>query len=114
LINKLFNCARVRKEMIYRGEKLEKLGWCATSGTPCILNNIQYSIYNVSSNRLDSQTVNALVSCAEELEFKSRTGQILHRLQTVRYRFNIYANSCVALALWRGVGPRKLVTRFGV
>jgi len=22
--------------MIYRGEKLEKLGWCATSGTPCI------------------------------------------------------------------------------
>jgi len=24
LINKLFNCARVRNEMIYRGEKLEK------------------------------------------------------------------------------------------
>jgi len=33
LINKLFNCARVRNEMIYRGEKL---GWCATSGTPCM------------------------------------------------------------------------------
>jgi len=35
-------------------------------------------------------------------------------LQTVRHRFNIYAGSCVALALWRGVGHRKLVTRFGV
>jgi len=28
--------------------------------------------------------------------------------------FNIYAGSCVALALWRGDGYRKLVTRFGV
>jgi len=35
-------------------------------------------------------------------------------LQTVRHRFNIYAGSSVALALWRGYGHRKLVTRFGV
>jgi len=28
--------------------------------------------------------------------------------------FNIYASSCVALALCRGDGHRKLVTRFGV
>jgi len=35
-------------------------------------------------------------------------------LQTVRHRFNIYEDSCVALALWRGVGQRKLVQRFGV
>jgi len=35
-------------------------------------------------------------------------------LQTVRHRFNIYAGSCVALALWRGDRHRKLVTRFGV
>jgi len=35
-------------------------------------------------------------------------------LQTVRHRFNIYASSCVALALWRVDGHRQLVTRFGV
>jgi len=33
-------------------------------------------------------------------------------VQTVRHRFNIYASSCVALVLWRGVGHYKLVTRF--
>jgi len=35
-------------------------------------------------------------------------------LQTVFHRFNIYASSCVALALWRKDGHHKLVTRFGV
>jgi len=35
-------------------------------------------------------------------------------LQTVRHRFNIYAGSCVALALWHGDGHCQLVTRFGV
>jgi len=35
-------------------------------------------------------------------------------LQTIRYRFNIYVSSCVALALQRGDGHRKLVTRFSV
>jgi len=35
-------------------------------------------------------------------------------LQTVRHRFNVYAGSCVALALWRRDWHRKLVTRFGV
>jgi len=33
-------------------------------------------------------------------------------LQTVRHRFNIYASKCVALALWRGDGHRKLVRRY--
>jgi len=33
-------------------------------------------------------------------------------LQMVHQRFNIYADSCVALALWRGDEHRKLVTRF--
>jgi len=28
-------------------------------------------------------------------------------LQTVRHRFNIYASSCVALALWHGDGQRN-------
>jgi len=35
-------------------------------------------------------------------------------LQTVRHCFNIYESSYVALALWRGVGHRTLVTLFGV
>jgi len=35
-------------------------------------------------------------------------------LQTVRYLFNIYASSCITLALWRGDGLCRLVTRFGV
>jgi len=39
---------------------------------------------------------------------------LTQRCQTVRHHFNIYAGSCVALALWRGDGHRKLVTRFGV
>jgi len=34
--------------------------------------------------------------------------------QAVRHRFNIYAGSYFALALWRGDGHSKLVTRFGV
>jgi len=32
-------------------------------------------------------------------------------LQTYRHRFNVYARNCVALALCRGDGYRKLVTR---
>jgi len=35
-------------------------------------------------------------------------------LQTVHHGFNIYVSSCVTLALCRGNGHRKLVTRFGV
>jgi len=35
-------------------------------------------------------------------------------LQTIRHRLNIYASSCVASALWRGDGHRKLVIRLGV
>jgi len=48
---------------------------------------------------LDGRTINARASCAGSLEFKSRTGQSYIALQTVRHRFNIYASSCVALAL---------------
>jgi len=33
-------------------------------------------------------------------------------LQTVRHRFNIYACSCVALALWHGDEHRKFVTQY--
>jgi len=40
------------------------------------------------------------------------TAKSYSTLQMVRYRFNIYAGSWVALALWRGDGHRKLVTRF--
>jgi len=32
--------------MIYRGEKLKKLGWCATSGTRCIIWNGSLEITN--------------------------------------------------------------------
>jgi len=45
---------------------------------------------------------------------KGRPNLTQPALQTVRHRFNICAGSCVALALWRGVGHFKLVTRFGV
>jgi len=60
--------------------------------------------------------VTALMAERGGLQFKFRTGQILHSiangsppLQHLRK-----CSSCVALALWRGVGYRKLVTRFGV
>jgi len=35
-------------------------------------------------------------------------------LQMVRHHFNIFAGSCVALALWCRDGHRQLVTRFGI
>jgi len=35
-------------------------------------------------------------------------------LQTVCHRFNIYASSWVALALWRGDGHRKLVNTVSI
>jgi len=42
-----------------------------------------------------------------------RTAKSYTALQTVYHCFTIYASSCVALALlWRGIGHRKLVTRF--
>jgi len=47
-------------------------------------------------------------------DLNSRPAKPYIALQTVRHRFNIYASSCVVLALWRGDGHRKLVTRFGV
>jgi len=48
------------------------------------------------------------ISCAGSLEFKYRTCPILHSVSICHHRFNIYASSCDALALWRGVGHRKL------
>jgi len=55
----------------------------------------------------------ACTSCARGREFEFQAVQIL-TLQTVRYRFNTYVSSCVALALCCGDGHCKLVTRFGV
>jgi len=49
LINKLYNCARVRNEMIYRGEKL---GWCATSGAPCICSASTETFYSSQVNSI--------------------------------------------------------------
>jgi len=44
-------------------------------------------------------------SCAGGREFESqRPAKSDAALQTIRHRFNIYASSCVALALWRGDG----------
>jgi len=48
-------------------------------------------------------------------EFESqRPARSYTVLQTVRHRFNIYAGSCVTLALWCRDGHHKLVTRFCV
>jgi len=41
-----------------------------------------------------------------------KAGQIFASLQTVHHRFNIYASSCVALALWRGNGQWAPQTRY--
>ena len=58
---------------------------------------------------------NAFVSVAGGLRFKSRAGQIGHSVANgsplLRHFFE---RSCVARAQFRGDGPRKLVTRFGV
>jgi len=49
---------------------------------------------------MDDRTINARVSCAGGLEFKSpRTTQMYTAIQAVRHHFNIYASSCAALAL---------------
>jgi len=40
-------------------------------------------------------------------EVESSTANTYTALQTVRHHFNIYKSSCVALALWQGVGRRK-------
>jgi len=53
--------------------------------------------------RLDGCKINVRASCASLTAF-----------QTVRRRFNIYAGSCVALALWREDGHRQLITHFGL
>jgi len=46
------------------------------------------------------ETVNARASCAGDREFVSqRPAKSYTALQTVRHRVNIYAGSCVALAL---------------
>jgi len=56
--------------------------------------------------------VNARASCAGGREFESQRPTKSYTV--VRHRLNIYAGSCVALALWCRDGHRKLVTRFGV
>ena len=58
---------------------------------------------------------NAFVSGAGVLGFKSLADQIGHSVANgsppLQYFFE---RSCVARAQWRGDGPRKLLTRFGV
>jgi len=63
---------------------------------------------------LDGRAVNTCASCTGGLEFKTWTAKSCTVLQTVHHRFNIYAGSCVALALCHGDGHRKLVTPFAV
>ena len=58
---------------------------------------------------------NAFVSGEGGLRFKSRAGQIGHSVANgspLLQRF--FEWICVTRAQWRGDGPRKLVTRFGV
>jgi len=49
-----------------------------------------------------------------ESSFPKGRAKSYSALETVRHRFNIYAGSCVALALWRGDGHRQVVTHLGV
>jgi len=49
-----------------------------------------------------------------EINFKTFRATSYTAFQTVRHRFNIYASSCVALALCRRDEQRKLVIRFVV
>jgi len=50
-------------------------------------------------NRLDGRTGNAHAWCAGGMELNLEPTKSYTALQTVRHRFNIYASSCVALAL---------------
>jgi len=64
--------------------------------------------------RLDIRTIDTRTLYAGGLEFESRTGQTLHSVTNGLPPLRIYASTCVAFALWRGDGHRKLVTRFSV
>jgi len=56
------------------------------------------NLFEISLDCLDGRTVNARASCAGGLKIKFQTAKSYTALQTVRYCFNIYASSCVALA----------------
>jgi len=56
-------------------------------------------VYVTASMTEQWPTASMAASYAGGLEFKSRTGQIFTALQTVRHPFDIYADSCVSLAL---------------
>jgi len=58
----------------------------------------------------------SLKGIRHSVRIRNRPAKSYTALQSVRHHFNIYADSCVALALdgRRGDGRRKLVTRFGV
>jgi len=59
----------------------------------------------IDYNSMAERTVNARASCAGGRKFVSqRPDKSYTDFQTVRHRFNIYAGSSVALALWRGDG----------
>jgi len=67
---------------------------------------------------MDTASMAELLTCLplawEVCSSNPGLGQISTALQIVRHRFNTYASSCVALALWRRDGHRQLVTHFGV
>jgi len=65
------------------------------------------SWFKPKHNNVFGLTVNARASYAGGREFVSRRPvKSYTAFQTVRHRFNIYAGSCFALALWRGDGHR--------
>jgi len=60
----------------------------------------QFSVVKHNTFGFYGQTIKARASCAGGREFVSqRPAKSYTALQTVRHRFNIYASSCVALAL---------------
>jgi len=60
------------------------------------------------------RAVSVRASCAGGLELKSPATSILFSFANGSSPLQIYASSCIALALCCGDGHRKLVTRFGV
>ena len=64
---------------------------------------------------LDHWMLDALVSGARGLRFKSRAGQIGHSVANSSPPLqHFFKQSCVARAQRTGDGPCQLVTRFGV
>jgi len=56
--------------------------------------------------RLKGHVISTRASCAGDLDFKTRAGQILHGNENGSPPLDIYDDSCVTLMLCRGEGPR--------